>query len=76
MHLRFEYFEAFEERQDHKPHTLRGLVPIFSRDAESVWKGGGIKHVAHDVVSSCLVSLLLAQNSWCVRRKISGEKDG
>jgi hypothetical protein len=54
-----------------------GLVPVLCSDVESVRKGrGSIKPIAHDVVSSCLVGLLLAQNRWCVRRKIAGERDG
>jgi hypothetical protein len=59
VHPRFEYFEAFEESQDHKTHTQRGLLPLFSRDTESLWEGGRIKPVAHEAISSCLVSVSL-----------------
>ena len=69
MHLRFEYFEAFEERQDHKTHTPRGLVPIFSRDAESLWKRGGIKHVAHDAVS-----FLLSREYISITKRMAGQQ--
>ena len=40
----------------HKTHTHRGLVPIFSWYLQALWKRCGIKHIAHDAVSSCLVS--------------------
>jgi hypothetical protein len=54
---RFESFQAFEERQDRKTHTQRGLWPIFRRDAESLWPGGRSNPVAHEAISSWLVSV-------------------
>jgi hypothetical protein len=70
MEPRFEGFQAFEEGEHDKPHTQRGLLPVFRRYAESLWKGDGIKQVAHDAFSSCLVSLSLPQNGWRVSRKV------
>src|SRR5262245_34459284 len=55
----FERFQAFEEGQHHKTHTQRSCLPIFSRDAESLWQGGRIRLVAHDALSSYLVSVSL-----------------
>ena len=43
-----EGFQAFEEREHHHPHTQWGLLPILNRDAEPLWKRGGINQVAHD----------------------------
>src|SRR5262245_26012037 len=37
-----------------------------------LWKRYGIKHIAHDAVSSCLVSPSLSQNIWEVSRKVPG----
>jgi hypothetical protein len=45
---RLERFQACEQGEYHKTHTQRGLLPIGSRYAASLWQGGGIKHGAHD----------------------------
>jgi hypothetical protein len=58
MQTRFKSFQTFEEGRHHQAYTQRGLLPILSRYAESLWKEGGIKPVAHGAVSSCLVSHL------------------
>ena len=70
---RFESGQAFEEGEHHQTHTHRGLVPLFSWYAQALWKGCGIKHLAHDAVSSCLVSPSLSHNIWEVSRKVAGE---
>src|SRR5262249_50051409 len=58
----FERFQAFEEGEHHTTHTHRGLVPIFSWYPQALWEGCGIKPIAHDAVSSCLVRPSLSQN--------------
>jgi hypothetical protein len=52
-------------------HARGGLLPILSRDAESIRKGDRMqpKQVTHDAVSSCLVSLSLSQKGWRVSKK-------
>ncbi len=73
MPSRFERFQAFEEGAHHQTYTHRGLVPIFGWYTQSLWKGWRIKPIAHDAVSSCLVSPSLSQNIWEVSRKVAGE---
>jgi hypothetical protein len=58
----FQRFQAFEEGEYRKTHTHRDLVPICSWDTQSLWKGYGIKHIAHAAVSYCLVSVSLSPN--------------
>src|SRR5262245_15448981 len=55
----FECFQAFEEGQHHKTHIQRGCLPLVSRNAEILWQGGRIRLVAHDALSSYLVSVSL-----------------
>jgi hypothetical protein len=49
---------------------MRCAKQLCRQDAESFRKGRGIKHIAHDAVSSDLVSLSLAQNGWRVSRQL------
>jgi hypothetical protein len=60
MQAGFEGIDLLEEHEKLVPHACRGLVPILSWDAESLRQGCGIKQkqVTHDVVSSCLVSII------------------
>lgn len=73
MQTSLESFQAFEEGEHDKTHTQRGLLPIFSREAVSLWKGCGITCLSRDVVSSGLVSPSLSQNGWQVSKKVEGE---
>ena len=70
---RFERFQALEEGAQHQTHTHRRLVPGFHWYPEALWQGCGLKHIAHDAVSSCFVSAFLSQNIWEVSRKVAAE---
>jgi hypothetical protein len=58
----FERVQTFEEGQHRTTHTQRGLLPIFSRDAESLWQGflrrdlGGAASTANPVVRCAIAS--------------------
>ena len=60
MQAGFESIDLLQESEKLLPHACRGLMPILSWDAESLRQGCGIKQkqIAHDAVSSCLVSLI------------------
>jgi hypothetical protein len=73
VHPCCERVQALEEGQHGKTHTQRGLVPIFSWDAASLWQGGRITPVAHDARSFCFASTCLSQTCWQVRSKGAGE---
>ena len=64
VQTRLKRFQVFEEGEHRKTHTQRGLLPLFSRYAKSLWKEGRIKRVAHDAVSSGLMNPSLSQNGW------------
>ena len=51
-----ECFQAFEKCAYHQTHTQGGLVPIFSGYTQSLWQGCEIKYIAHDVLSSGLMT--------------------
>src|SRR5262245_57876804 len=61
-HSCFKSFQAFEESEYHQTHTHRGLMPIVSWYTKALWQGCEIKLIAHNAVSSCLVSPSLSQN--------------
>src|SRR4029434_8052797 len=44
VYARFERCQAFEEGEHYKPHTHRGLVPLFNWYLQPLWHGCGIKH--------------------------------
>ena len=60
MQAGFEGIDPLQECEELVPHARRGLVPIRSGDTESLRQGCRIKQkqVAHDAVSSCLVSII------------------
>ena len=68
----FKGFQAFEEGEHHKTDTHWRLLPIRGRDVKPLWKGHKIKHVAHDAVSSDLVSSSVPQNRGHVSMKVPG----
>jgi hypothetical protein len=70
MQTRFEDVQAFQEGEHHQAYTQRSLLPILSRYTKTLGKGGGIKQVAHDAFSSCLMSSSLPQNGGRVSRKV------
>lgn len=70
---RFLSFQAFKAGEYPKTYTHRGLVPSFRWYPHALWQRCGIKPIAHEAVSSCLVSPSLSQNIWEVSRKIPGE---
>jgi hypothetical protein len=53
----YKRFQAFEQRQHQEPRTERGLLPLGSREIKSFRKQCRIIWVAHDALSSGLVSL-------------------
>jgi hypothetical protein len=65
--------QAFQAGKPHKTHTHRGLVPSFRGYPQALGKGGGIKPIAHEAVSSGLVRPSLSPNIWDVSRKVPGE---
>src|SRR5262245_24210408 len=71
LHTGFEGLDPLQKGEELLPHARWGLLPIFSRDAESIRQDDWMKpkRVAHDAVSSCLVSLSLAQKAWRVSQK-------
>jgi hypothetical protein len=71
----FESFQAFEKGAYYKPDAQWGLLPILSRDAEFLWKRCRIKHVAHDAISSGLVSASVSQIGERVSRKMTKRTD-
>jgi hypothetical protein len=83
MQSRFEGFQAFKESEHHMPHTQRGPLPLFSWYPESFWQGCGVKHVAHDAVSFCLVSLISTRKrmAWhqqrsCCKKSVERKNQG
>jgi hypothetical protein len=70
----FEGIDLFEESEKLMPHTCRGLVPILSWDAESLRKAYRIKQkqVAHDALSSCLVSIISSTQRIARQQKSVG----
>src|SRR5262245_62099718 len=52
----FEGVNALQEAEELVLHARRGLLPILCRYAKPLKKGYGIKPIAHDAISSCLVS--------------------
>jgi hypothetical protein len=72
MELSVEGFQPFEAGEHHQPHASWGLVPVLHREAKSFRRGHRIKHIAHDALSSRLVSSSLPQNGSYVRRQMLG----
>jgi hypothetical protein len=60
----FKNLQTLEERAHHATHTQRRLMPIDSRNVESLRKRGGIKGLTHGAVSSYRVSASVAQNGF------------
>jgi hypothetical protein len=56
------------------PHAGWGRVSILSWDVESLRQGGGLKQkqIAHDAVSSCLVSLISITQRMARQQKSVG----
>jgi hypothetical protein len=52
----FEGVNALQEAEELVLHARRGLLPILCWYAKPLRKGYGIKPIAHDAISSCLVS--------------------
>jgi hypothetical protein len=52
----FEGIKALQEAEELALHARRGLLPILCWYAKPLRKGYGIKPIAHDAISSCLVS--------------------
>jgi hypothetical protein len=55
VQLGFERFQPFEEGKGHKAHAHGCLLPVRRWNVASLWKGHGIKPVAHNAVSCGLV---------------------
>jgi hypothetical protein len=72
MEPSFEGFQACEEGAHHQPHAERGLVPVLHRYAQALRRGHRIKPIAHDTISSRLVSASLPQNGSYVSRQTLG----
>ena len=71
MHTGFEGRAPLEEGEYLLLYARWGLVPILGWDAECIRQDDWMKpkRVAHDAVSSCLVSLSLSRKGWCVSQK-------
>ena len=71
MQTGFEGLDPLQEGEELLLHARWSLLPIFSWDAQSIRRGDRMKpkQVAHDAVSSCLVSLSLSQKGWHVSKK-------
>lgn len=75
MQTGFESFQAFKKGVYDKPDAQWGLLPILSRDAECLWQRCRITHVAHEAISSCLVSASVSQIGEPVSRKMTQRTD-
>jgi len=66
----FERFQTCEEGTHQEPYAQWGLLPICRWDVESLWTGSRVKLVAHDAVSSSLISSSVPQNRGHVSMKV------
>jgi hypothetical protein len=77
MHTGFKGLDPLQEAEELLLHTHWSLLPILSRNAQSIRKGARIKlWGAHDAVSSYLVSTLLPHNGCRVSTNLTGERLG
>ena len=69
-----EALDPLQEGEEGLPHTQGALGPILSWDAESLRQGCGIKQqqIAHDTVSSCLVSIISITQRMARQQKSVG----
>ena len=74
MQAGFESINLLQESEKLLPHACRGLMPILSWDAESLGQGCGIKQkqLAHDAVSSYLVSIMFSTQRMARQQKSVG----
>ena len=76
VHTGFEGLDTLQEGEELLLHARWGLLPTCSRDAKSLRQDNWMKpkRVAHDAVSSCIVSLSLSQKGWRISPKNLGER--